>query len=166
MAAAMSRLGVADWVMWQFADGRLRQTSKWKERLAEFVRITDPGLMVSYDLSGVSGHPDHISLGLEMLRIARKTDTPLLWPSFVGWEREKMVDSRVDKYLNMPNLESELSLRESVRKWMAVFSHRSQKLSGFLGVVGWLAMFLMRKERFAKMEKSKIYRYRYVKFKL
>ena len=166
MATAMSRLGVTDWVMWRFDDGRLRKTKKWRERLRKFMEIMNPDLVVTYDLSGVSGHPDHISLGIEVLRVVRKRGVELLWPSFVGEEKRRMVDGRVLKYLQRGTMKLELSLSESVVKWLAAFSHKSQGLSGFIGMPWWLAVLKRRREYFARMENDETYRYRYVKFRV
>ncbi|KKT72435.1 MAG: LmbE family protein [Candidatus Collierbacteria bacterium GW2011_GWB1_44_6] len=107
MASAMSRLGVSDWIMWKFDDGKLRRTMRWRERLSKFVSETSPGLVVTYDLSGVSGHPDHISLSLEVFRTLKRIKNKkikLLWVSFAGGNKGRMVDMRVDGYLQKPKL--------------------------------------------------------------
>jgi len=165
MASAMSRLGVIDWVMWRFDDGRLRKTKKWRERLNKFVEITDPSLVVTYDLSGVSGHPDHISLGLEILKLTRKRKIHLIWPSFIE-EGRVIVDSRIRKYAQKPGLRLRMTMGESLKKWLAAFSHRSQGLRGFIGMDWYLAVLLRRNEWFAGMKPNKKYRYRYVKFRV
>src|SRR5512138_539838 len=60
MANAMSKLGVSDFVLWKFDDGYLRKTQKWRARVREVIKEINPGIVVSYDFSGVTAHPDHI----------------------------------------------------------------------------------------------------------
>jgi len=166
MARAMARLGVVDWVMWSFDDGKLRREKGWRVRLKKFMEITDPGLVVSYDLSGVTGHPDHVALALEILRMARKRRLKLLWPSFSGKEKKMMVERRVEKFLQEPEYELSLGLSESWRKWRAAFAHVSQNLAGFVGMPWWIVFLGARCEWYAEMKQGKKYRYRYVKFRI
>jgi len=166
MAKAMSRLGVVDWVMWRFDDGRLKRTKKWKERLRKFFDVTNPSLVVSYDLSGVTGHPDHVSLAVEMLKVAREAGVRLLWPSFLRREKQVMVDRRVTKYLQKPVYKLPMNFEESWRKWRAVSAHRSQGLDAFIGMPWWIIAMVARTELYSEMKRQKKYRYRYVKFKM
>lgn len=167
MAEAMSRLGVVDWIMWKFGDGKLRRTQKWRRRLFEFIRSTNPGIIVSYDLSGVSGHPDHISASLVVLRAVRSMDrVKLLWASFEGRMRDRVVDKRVEDYLQEPKFVLEMSLAESLAKWRAVFAHKSQNLRGFLKSPWWYLVFSARTEWYSEAEIEKKYKYRFVSFKI
>lgn len=166
MARAMSTLGVADWIMWKFEDGKLRKTNKWRERLLAFLESTTPGVIVSYDLSGVSGHPDHIALSQELVRYVRKNDTDLLWPSFVGSMKARVVSKKVEKYLVYPKFILELDLLTSFKKWKASFSHRSQGLRGFVGKPWWWMMFVAKKEWYSVFEKNRKYKYRHNRFKI
>ena len=167
MAEAMSRLAVMDWVMWKFDDGKLRRTKKWQERLATFIKDTQPGVVVTYDLSGVTSHPDHISASLVVLRVLRKmTGVNLLWVSFEGRMKEKIVDKRTAKYLHKPTLELNMTIFEARRKWRAVFAHRSQALGGFLRSSWWLLMFWSRKEWYSEAKFEAKQRYKFVNFKI
>jgi len=167
MAEAMSRLGVTDWIMWKFDDGRLRKRHIWRERLKVFIHETKPGVIVSYDLSGVSGHPDHIVVALEIRQILKRiSDVNLLWVSFEGEIRKKVVDMRVNKYLSQPEYVLDLSFSESVRKWRSVFTHKSQNLKGFLGSSWWVLAIKARKEWFSEPDREQKYQYRYVKFEV
>lgn len=167
LTKAMSVLGVTDWVMWKFPDGKLRQENNWQVRLEKFILDTQPGIMVSYDLSGVTAHPDHISLAREVLRIVRKIKgTKLIWTSFEGLMKQKMVDTRVEKYLQKPDYVLDLNRQEARRKWQAVFAHRSQALGGFLGSSWWLLMFAARQEWYAEANLKEKYGYKYVPFKI
>ena len=159
---AMAHLGVTDWIMWTFEDGHLRKQKGWRGRLKRFVRMFEPGVVVSYDLSGVSAHPDHICVSHTILRLARKKGFKLLWPAFV----DELVDERVRKYTQKPEWKLRLTLFESIKKWKAVFANKSQRLEEFVGLPIWLAVFRRREEYFSEMKPDKKYKYRYVKFKL
>lgn len=167
MAEAMSKLGVVDWVMWKFDDGKLRATRRWRDRLADFIFSTNPEIIVSYDLSGVSGHPDHISLALEVRRITSEMErVKLLLVSFEGEMRGRVVAKRVEKYLQDPKYCLEMSLVESWTKWRAAFAHKSQNLRGFLKLPWWYLVWTARTEWYSEAEIEKKYRYRFVSFKI
>lgn len=166
-ASAMSVLGVADYIMWKFDDGRLRYRSEWKDRLRGFINDTEPGVVVTYDLSGVSGHPDHISVSLEILRMFKELKSfKLLWSSFKGEMREKLTDVRVNKYLQSPDLVLDLGLVKSVRKWSSVFVHKSQNLKEFLKFSKWVLVFKAKTEWYSEAKVDKKYKYKFVKFKI
>jgi len=167
MAEAMSRLGVTDWIMWKFPDGRLRKRHIWRERLKVFIHETKPGVIVSYDLSGVSGHPDHISASLEILRVLRTLKrSRLLWVSFEGLMKKKVTDDRVSRYLQKPKYVLNLSMMEASHKWRAVFAHKSQGLGGFLGSFWWPLMFVARQEWYSEPDQKEKYQYRHIKFEV
>ncbi len=163
-AEAMAILKVSDWVLWNFEDGKLRQRLDWKKRLRKFIKQMNFGLVVSYDLSGVSGHPDHISLARELLSLTRQNKFLLLWVSFVGHMKEIVVSKSVDKYLASPDMELKLSLTESWKKWMAAYSHRSQALRNFLRYPWWILFLVARREWYVVAQKNKRYRYKYPEF--
>lgn len=165
-AKAMAMLKVSDWVMWNFEDGRLRQKQDWKKRLKKFVKQMNFGLVISYDLSGVSGHPDHISLSSELLALSRQNKFSLLWVSFLGHMREIVLNKKVEAYLVEPEYLLRLSLVESWRKWRAAFSHRSQALQGFLRYPWWVLVFVARREWYSLAVKNKRYKYIYPEFKI
>ncbi len=165
MAGAMSRLGVADWVMWKFEDGKLRKYKKWRVRLRKFIEETEPGVVVTYDLSGVTGHPDHIALSLEILRIFKKTKGfRLLWTSFE--EKSRLVSFAVTKYLIGPRYRLDLSWEEAKNKWLAAYAHKSQGLVGYLGLPWWVLVFTSRKEWYSEAKIDRKYKYRFTKFKI
>ncbi len=167
MADAMSVLKVSDWVMWKFEDGKLKKRENWRVRLRKFIEETEPDIVVTYDLSGVTGHPDHIALSLEILRLFRKTKSfKLLWTSFAGNFKNVMVDKRVSDYLVKPKFELKLRLGEARKKWQAAFAHRSQKLAGYVGSPWWILMFAARQEWYSEAKLSIKYKYRFTKFKI
>lgn len=167
MAHAMSTLGVADWVMWKFDDGRLKKTIKWRERLADFINATRPGVVVTYDPSGTTGHPDHIAQSIEVLRIYKKTKNfKLIWTSFAGATVNKMVNKKVVRYLQNPVYYLDLSPSEGVKKWRAVFKHKSQNLGSYVGRPWWKLVLTMKREWYSEASSQRKYKYRFVPFKI
>ena len=165
-AKAMAVLRVTDWVMWNFGDGKLKQTQDWRKRLKSFVKQNNFGLVVSYDLSGVSGHPDHISLSRELLALLRQNKFVLMWVSFAGHMKEVVTNKRVAEYMLEPEIELMMSLLESWRKWRAAFSHRSQALKNFLKYPWWILFLVARKEWYSVAVRNKRYKYKYSEFKI
>ncbi len=167
MAQAMSLLGVSDWVMWKFDDGKLKIRNVWKKRLRKFILATNPGVIVSYDLSGVTGHPDHISLAREVLKIVRgNPQIKLLWSTFEAEWRGKIVNMAVEKYLTRAEYLMEMGLRESFKKWRGAFSHKSQGLKGFMRQPWWRLSFLARTEWYSEAKMNKKYQFRYIPFRI
>lgn len=167
MASAMSRLGVADWVMWTAEDGKLRKRNYWRARLRKFIEETTPGVVVSYDLSGITGHPDHIALSLEVLRVFKSLKTfRLLWTSFEGEALKRMVNSAVLPYVAPPEYVLELSFVEASSKWLAAFAHKSQRLIGYLKLPWWGLALRSRKEWYSEAKLGVKYRYMFPRFKI
>ncbi len=165
-AKAMAVLRVTDWVLWNFEDGKLRHKQDWKKRLKKFIKQMGFGLVVSYDLSGVSGHPDHVSLSRELLALARQNKFGLLWVSFLGHMKEVVMNKKIEEYMSTPEFELQLGMVESWRKWRAAFSHRSQALRGFLRYPWWILVFVARREWYSQAIKKKRYKYIYPEFKI
>lgn len=165
-ARAMAVLKVSDWVMWNFSDGKLKNKQDWRKRLSVFIKQMNFGLVVSYDLSGVSGHPDHISLSRELLSLSRQNKFGLLWVSFLGRMREIVVNKKVESYLLEPEMSLSLTLIESWRKWRAAYSHRSQALRNFLRFPWWVLFLVARREWYVLAKKNKRYPYKYPEFKI
>ena len=165
-AKAMAVLRVSDWVMWSFDDGKLRYRQDWRKRLRVFVKQMNFGLIVGYDLSGVSGHPDHISLARELLAMYKHNKFVLMWVSFLGHMREVVVNGKVDRYLAVPEVELYMSLTESWRKWRAAYSHKSQALRNFLRYPWWILFLFARREWYSVPAKRGKYRFVYPPFKV
>ena len=162
MKRAMEILG-AEFEMHDFGDGRLKETRGWKKFLAKTLETEESGVVVTYDLSGLSGHPDHIAVAAECLKLTR-TDRNwrLVWVTVEGRIREYVnKKSESAKYLTKPNLELRLSVWEWIQKHRALAAHRSQPL----GSVKRLFV-TYRKEHFLAANVNRKYKYKYVDFKI
>lgn len=58
-------LGVKDMTLWNYPDGGLKSIddSEIIPRIEEFIRNFSPEVVVTYGEDGVTGHPDHITVG-------------------------------------------------------------------------------------------------------
>lgn len=165
---AMKLLGVSEYQIWHEGDGKLKTQRSWKKKVSLVIDNLKPGIVVTYDHSGVSGHPDHIALSIEVLRQANSLpDTKLLWPAFSGRIRDKMVNPKVVHLSNPPTHQLQLGLRENWVKWQVLLCHKSQRLFSHIFGLRLLIMLLMHsKEEYALADKSKRYSYQYIDFDL
>lgn len=163
--SAMKILGVGDYEMWKEEDAKLRVTKLWRLRVRRLVDYFEPDLVVSYDLSGVTGHPDHVELGLEMFRLFKEKGFSLWWPVPDGLVKKRFTDPRLAKYFPETKHSLWLSVSESMKKWRAVYTHLSQGMGKEFGWTFWITAFKERRENYAVAEKKK-YSYKRVKFEI
>lgn len=160
---AMETLGVRDLVHWQYEDAWLRRTKRWRKELAIAVERFDPSLVVTYDHSGVSGHPDHIAVSVELVKILKPKFTgTLLWAS-VGQElREELAEQLIGiKYLQQPTHKLEMSETQMEVKRAAIRAHTSQNLNR---VLDWMERH--RGEWFSRVDLSRDYPIKYLPFEI
>jgi len=158
---AVRRLGVANFEIFNFPDGKLRSVHTWRPVVGEYVSHYD--LVVSYDSSGVTGHPDHIALSLYLMKLARDTKKSLLLVAPVGTIRSNLLDSRVSEFAAAPELIIRLSLKERLCKWWALTAHKSQYQSSTL-LLALVASLLPQTEGFAPFDPEKKYRFKHIRF--
>lgn len=165
---ALQILGVNNPKMYDFGDGSLRESKKWQKHLRELICKIDPGIIVTYDHSGVTGHPDHIAVSLEVKKIVStcKLKTLVISPTFRGMPAGKIVNPAVAKYLLPTKWVLPLSLGEIIGKWRAIKAYRSQKLGKNLPLPILIIGMIFRHEYFAHMDVTKQYSYKYVDFDL
>jgi len=158
---AVRRLGVGNFEIFNFPDGKLKDSPVWKPVIQEYVSHFD--LVVSYDPSGVTGHPDHIALSLFLMKVAKETKGKLLLVAPVGIIRSKFLDPRVSPFTATPDLLVNLSLGERLRKWWAFNAYPSQYRlkTRFLGLAISLAP---QTEGFALFRHGQKYRFKYIHF--
>lgn len=162
-------ISVDELIVGDFDDGKLRETVvKWKPWLVKKLQEYNPTIVVTYDHAGITGHPDHISLSLEMLkltkRLARKNEKLMLfWVSMPKQLKDKLLDSAISSTASCPT--HELNLGPSfVKKWLAIRAHKSQKTLQFWQMFYFLV--IMRREWYYKVSSKKKYNHKFVDFKI
>lgn len=116
-------------VLLNYPDGGLRENMEWVEEVEKIVKGVKPGLVVTYEPSGLSGHPDHVVVSREVFSIVKKyRKTQLLWVGLEKGLARKFVDEEVWKVMLKPEYKLEMSLGEVMRKSMAILAHWCQGL--------------------------------------
>lgn len=161
-------LGVSRLTRWGYPDGKLREArDAWVGRVTDFLAETEPGIVVSFDHSGVTGHPDHIVTSVEVLRVIRDMAKrpALLWHLPIGPFRNRFKNSGTLDLLPRPTHKLDLGWGRTVKKLAAILSHWSQfSLERKLGIVA--AHLVERKELYHKVDFRKRYEHRFVEFEI
>ncbi len=157
---AIKILEVDNLELGDFDDGKLRaQKNKWIKWLNEQMRKYGPGIVVTYDHSGITGHPDHISLSKESRNITKK----LFWSTVP--KNFRFLNPLVQEFVAAPTHALDLG-GDWVKKYLAAKVHKSQALGKGWPVPLWLALFLNRTEWYHEVDPSKNYPYKFVEFKI
>lgn len=162
-------LGIKEVVVDDFGDGRLRgQEEKIKEWLKPILENYQPSVVVTYDHSGITGHPDHITSSLvikKMIEKLRGAMPILLWATFRESATRKRPNQEVVKFFSRPDYQLNLGWTW-IKKWLAARVHKSQALGkGWLLPLGW-TLFLNPFEWYHEVELNKQYSYKYIEFKI
>jgi len=151
LSGAAKILKVSKLIIEDFGDGKLKgKRVKVESYLKQAVKTYRPGILVTYDHSGLTGHPDHIALSVAVKEVISKLpDKPtLLWVTLPKtWHN--IWHPRVAQYVTKPT--HVLDLGHFVfGKYLAAKSHRSQVFTKpFLPLI--LLLLLRRKEWYHKV---------------
>lgn len=86
--AAAAIFGVAELVLGDLGDGRLRERPAALSAFVERVAVqVGPDLLLTHDLAGLYGHPDHVACAeaVTAIRRHRFPDRALWYPALPGW---------------------------------------------------------------------------------
>ncbi len=164
LGRAVKRLGVTKFYLGDFPDAKLRDTKiKWSQWVKDIVKKEKPSMVVTYDPSGFTGHPDHIVLSLEIKETVKSlTNTKLFWVSFpINFAR--YLNTKTIRYFSTP---THIVKHNGISKLLAILEHKSQgtlkKKKSFLMLL--CLLFVVRTEWYHEVDLTKEYRYKYVKF--
>ena len=151
-----------------FGDGQLKgKENEYIPWISAQIKRFNPQIIVTYDHSGFSGHPDHISLSLvvkEMIRVLPKDIRPwLLWPTMNRKLAKKFVRPDILSYLSEADYQLDLKL-SWISKWKASKAHKSQALGNNRLIPYWLFMFFYHYEWYHKPIIDNEYPHKYVPF--
>lgn len=162
-------LGIEEIVVDDFGDGRLRgQEEKIERWLRPMIKKYQPGVVITYDHSGITGHPDHITVSLIVKKIARslKGERPILfWVTFRKSATRKWPNREVVKFFSRPDYQLNLGWIW-LKKWLAARAHQSQSLGKGWPLPLGLTLFLNPYEWYHKVNLKKNYPFKYVDFKI
>lgn len=153
-----------------FPDSKLKETSVlWTNWLTKVIWDINPSLIVTYDHSGLTGHPDHISLSVTLKEIVAKhySKAKLLWATLPhGIFGEKLFFPLVRQGRSETHYRYNLGV-DWVKKWLAVRAHKSQHLGKTIWPLPlWLYFMFNHNEWYYKVDLEKEYSYEYVEFKI
>lgn len=153
-----------------FPDGQLRESKdKWELWLSDIIKKYGPGIVVTYDRSGMTGHPDHIilSVGIGEVISKMKKKPNVLWTAFPGALRNRVIPESLWEYAAVPTVEFNLG-RYLIRKWLAAKSHKSQPLKpANLWWVPLLFLFFSHRfEWYHEVDFKKDYPFKFIDFKI
>ena len=158
-------LGIDELLSWDFPDLNLKDTKKlWSEKLKNEIDQLKPDIIVTFDHSGITGHPDHIIVSTEVLSIVREmTVKPtLLWRTPDEQEKHYFKDNTAITFASGPTHILNYGLGQALNKIKAIYSHASQ-MKSFRFKIQILEWFLFdHKELYCKVDLSKKYDYRFV----
>lgn len=135
---AMKALGVKNLEAWDFMDGDLTNNIEvLQRRINDFIVSKKIDLIVTYEKSGVYGHPDHIALSYAVNKAVIKTGIKALYSTLSDKIAKKVsFPTQIDgvpipEFDKPEKAEFKIStIKENLRKYKAAKSYKSQKLSG------------------------------------
>ena len=167
LVRACEKLKVDELIVENFPDAYLRDcVDDWSGVVKKHIVNHKPDLVVTYDHSGITGHPDHIVLSIELKKILKtlKQRPSLYWVAMSG-ERKKQFARGVDKDVleNMVELTHELVV-SAIKKVKAARVYKSQNVMPIKRTLFYVRF--MKREWYHKVDFDKIYPHKYVPFRL
>lgn len=166
---AIKILQVDDLVLGNFPDGKLKRSKlSWIKWLKKQIKRYSPSLVISYDHSGLTGHPDHISLSVELKKTLSllKSKPTLFWTTLPPYLRKLPVAH--SEIINIIAKTTHiLDLKWNwLKKWRAAKSHRSQKLGKGFPIPLAIILAKYHFEWYHEVDLNKKYPHKFVEFKI
>jgi LmbE family N-acetylglucosaminyl deacetylase len=124
-----SILGVDEYILWDFPDAGLLKTNKvWINKLAKEIKKEKSAIVVTFDLSGITGHPDHVVIASFILKLLKDMGDKytLLLRSPDKQEKSFFKANKTLFLAQEPTHEISYPLSMSLKKIRAIFAHKSQ----------------------------------------
>ncbi len=151
-----------------FTDSRLREEkSKWVKVVKDTITKEKPDLVLTFDHSGITGHPDHVVSCHEILNIIRSVENKpiLLWRIPDKQEKDYFRLNKALIHASRANFVLNFGLMHAINKIKAIFSHQSQ-MKGFRFKLQIFEWFLFNhQELYYKVDLRKKYKYRFVEYR-
>ncbi len=166
---ALSILGIDNYNLKNYADSKLKeQKTNWVPYVQKILTKEEPDIVVTFDHSGITGHPDHIVTCHEILQIVSKLKNKpiLLWRVPDEKEINYFKRNKAMKFSSKANYNLNYGLGESINKIKAIYAHKSQ-MKNFSYKLQILEWFLFdHQEQYFKVDLKKKYNYRFVPYKV
>lgn len=163
---AANLLGIDELIIKDYDDARLKSQKRWIKWLEKEMLKIRPGVVVTYDHTGISGHPDHITVSRIVKKIMKRKElkkTMLLWP-VVSDKISKFLPAVLKDVRVTPGYFYDLGIMGVYKKIAAITAHKSQKN----GVLKYLIMNILfeHKEWYHKVDIKNTYPYKYIDFEI
>lgn len=166
---ATAILEIDELILLGYPDGNLRKTKgKWALKIKKLIDKTKPDIVITFDYSGITGHPDHIISCHEILKIIidMKEKPVLFWRVPDEQEKKYFKNNKALKHASSPDHILNYGFTKSIKKIRAIFSHKSQ-LQGARFKLQILEWYLFdHKELYFKVDLRKKYHYRFVEYNI
>lgn len=157
---ALRNLGTVNLQLFSYPDAGLKMHTDWHNEIHAVLQKLQPGLVISYDPTGFSGHPDHIASSKEVFRqVSLLSHVELLWISLDKNFQRYFLTSEISNRMQPPSHELQLTLRETWRKSLALLNHWSQGLWLKPGL--WIWVWWIKREYYCIASKSDDYQFTY-----
>jgi LmbE family N-acetylglucosaminyl deacetylase len=115
-------------------DGQITENSVEAERaIREIISEVNPDLIITYDLSGLYGHPDHIKTAEITTKVCKELSIRLWYSSMPQKILDKMnlpihmaIDKSFADHRSFPTFKTYIGLEGVIRKIRALYAHKSQ----------------------------------------
>lgn len=171
LETAAKILQVDKLIVKDFEDAHLRETTQaWKSEVLDLIKKEKPGIVVTYDNTGVTGHPDHIILSQEVFSVIKLhfPKITLLWSTLP--KNLRHLFGKPELLSRCPDCTCFLSLSKNkvwLTKLKAANAYKSQRFGPtvvhpFITIL--LMMFKFKNEWYHRVDLQKNYEYKFVKF--
>jgi hypothetical protein len=153
-------------IILDYDDGKLRiQKDEWIVDTEKYIKEIKPGIVVTFDHSGWTGHPDHIISSIEIKKVIEEKFPKiiLLWRVIPDIFRDKWMNGDVVDMMVDPDYVLELK-NLWIKKWLAARAYKSQRF-GQTRIKPLIRIVSQSKhEWYHKVGLGKVYKHKFVKF--
>lgn len=164
---AVKDLKVDKLILGRFSDGKLRETKKELAiYIKEILNAEKPDIVITYDHSGFTGHPDHVQLSVTLLDVIKQLNSnlDLYWVSAPKYIADAVFSKKTISYYSGPNHTIDLNF-DIFLKIKAILKHKSQDV-GNNHILLYLYLLIFRREWYYKVDLNKKYKHKFVYFKI
>jgi LmbE family N-acetylglucosaminyl deacetylase len=166
---AMKTLRVTNYAIYDFKDAELKESEmEIMIQIKKEVNDFNPNMILTFDPSGITGHPDHISLSKYINSLLSEYPNIKIL-NFVPGKLEKRFFRKLNTsiiYSLTPEVEVSSSLSMNIKKLKAIESHKSQIRSLKTKLLNLLHVFISPKEYLHEVKSDEKYTYEYTNFKI
>jgi len=149
-----------------FEDGTMKNNfQEIKNYLENFLQTNKFESIITFDNTGITGHPDHISLSKIFFEISKYHNIAVFVPTLTNFGKLAHIKSKKTKFLNKPTHEIKSDFVMRIKKYKALLHHTSQ-FNTLSFKFKLLFIFFTNKELFHKIDTQKSYNYSYTDFKI